>query len=53
MDLLDHGASIVEVQTLLGHESLATTRRYLTARPHELRDAVASLAATQALRPAQ
>jgi site-specific recombinase XerD len=49
MDLLDNGASIVEVQTLLGHESLATTRRYLTARPHELRDAVQSLASSRAL----
>ncbi len=41
MDLLDHGASIVEVQATLGHESVATTRRYLTARPHQLREAVA------------
>lgn len=50
MDLLDNGASIVEVQTLLGHESLATTRRYLTARPHELRDAVSATAAGRAIR---
>jgi len=49
MDLLDHGASIVEVQTLLGHESVATTRHYLTARPHELRDAVAATSAVAAL----
>ena len=49
MDLLDNGASIVKVQTLLGHESLATTRRYLKARPHELRDAVQSLASSRAL----
>ena len=49
MDLLDNGAPIVEVQTLLGHESLATTRRYLKARPHELRDAAQSLASSRAL----
>ncbi len=49
MDLLDNGASIVEVQSLLGHESLATTRRYLTARPHELRGAIQSLTSSQAL----
>jgi len=50
MDLLDHGASIVEVQTLLGHESIATTRRYLTARPHQLRDAINATTTSTALR---
>ena len=50
MDLLDHGASIVEVQALLRHESVATTRRYLTARPHQLRDAVAATSTGAALR---
>ena len=50
MDLLDNGASIVEVQTLLGHESLATTRRYLTARPHELRNAIIATTTSAALR---
>ncbi len=49
MDLLDHGANIVEVQRLLGHESLNTTRRYLDARPHELRNAIASLASVHQL----
>jgi len=49
MDLLDTGASIVEVQTLLGHESISTTRRYLTARPHELRDAIQATAASRSV----
>ena len=31
---------MVEVQQLLGHESLDTTRRYLEATANELRDAV-------------
>jgi site-specific recombinase XerD len=50
MDLLDHGASIVEAQELLGHKSIATTRRYLKARPHELRDAIAATSSGAALR---
>lgn len=41
MDLLGHGADIVELQTLLGHASLNTTRRYLSAQPDHLRTAVA------------
>ncbi|MPZ54625.1 MAG: tyrosine-type recombinase/integrase [Acidimicrobiia bacterium] len=49
MDLLDHGATIIEVQRLLGHASLNTTRRYLDARPDELRNAVASLESVRAL----
>ncbi|NND85209.1 MAG: tyrosine-type recombinase/integrase [Acidimicrobiia bacterium] len=42
MDLLGHGADIVELQTLLGHASLNTTRRYLAAQPDQLRAAVAT-----------
>lgn len=42
MDLLGHGADIVELQTLLGHASLNTTRRYLAAQPDKLRAAVAT-----------
>ena len=34
------GANVVEVQQLLGHSSLDTTRRYLEATANELRDAV-------------
>jgi integrase/recombinase XerD len=49
MDLLDHGADVVELQTLLGHASLNTTRRYLTARPDRLRDAIATSAAAAAI----
>lgn len=49
MDLLDHGADVVELQTLLGHSSLNTTRRYLTARPDRLRDAVSTSAASSAI----
>jgi site-specific recombinase XerD len=38
---LEGGATnVVEVQQLLGHESLDTTRRYLEATINELRDAV-------------
>ena len=50
MDVLDNGASIVEVQSLLGHESIATTRRYLMARPDGLRGAVTATASGAALR---
>lgn len=49
MDLLDHGADVVELQTLLGHSSLNTTRRYLTARPDRLRQAVSTSAAAAAI----
>lgn len=50
MDVLDNGASIVEVQSLLGHESIATTRRYLMARPDGLRGAVTATSSGAALR---
>ncbi len=49
MDLLSHGADIVELQTLLGHSSLNTTRRYLTAQPDQLRAAIATSAASAAI----
>ncbi|HSH22810.1 MAG TPA: tyrosine-type recombinase/integrase [Acidimicrobiales bacterium] len=37
---LEGGANVVEVQQLLGHASLDTTKRYLEATANELRDAV-------------
>ena len=37
---LEGGANVLEVQQLLGHASLDTTRRYLEATANELRDAV-------------
>ena len=37
---LEGGATVVEVQQLLGHSSLDTTKRYLEATANELRDAV-------------
>lgn len=49
MDLLTHGADIVELQTLLGHSSLNTTRRYLTAQPDALRSAISTSAASAAI----
>src|ERR687885_403626 len=36
---LETGADVVEVQELLGHSSLNTTRRYLEATASQLRDA--------------
>lgn len=35
---LEGGANVVEVQQLLGHASLDTTKRYLEATANELRD---------------
>lgn len=49
MDLLSHGADVVELQTLLGHSSLNTTRRYLSAQPDHLRAAVETSAASSAI----
>lgn len=49
MDLLGHGADVVELQTLLGHSSLNTTRRYLSAQPDHLRAAVETSAASSAI----
>ena len=37
---LETGADVVEVQELLGHDSLNTTRRYLEATASQLRDVV-------------
>ncbi|MFN0027316.1 MAG: tyrosine-type recombinase/integrase [Acidimicrobiales bacterium] len=47
---LDHGVHVVELQELLGHSSLETTRRYLDATAAQLRHAVASHPAQAALR---
>lgn len=47
---LDHGVGVVELQELLGHANLDTTRRYLDATGAQLRDAVAAHPAQAALR---
>lgn len=47
---LDNGVHVVELQELLGHASLDTTRRYLDATAAQLRHAVASHPAQAALR---
>jgi len=47
---LDHGVDVVELQELLGHASLDTTRRYLEATAAGLRDAIAAHPAQAALR---
>ncbi len=44
------GANVLEVQQLLGHSSLDTTRRYLEATANELTDAVRAHPSQQALR---
>ncbi|MDY7101994.1 MAG: tyrosine-type recombinase/integrase [Actinomycetota bacterium] len=47
---LDHGVDVVELQELLGHASLETTRRYLEATGARLREAVAAHPAQATLR---
>lgn len=47
---LDSGVHVVELQELLGHASLDTTRRYLDANAAKLRHAVATHPAQAALR---
>jgi integrase/recombinase XerD len=49
--LIEHGASLVEVQQLLGHASLATTQIYLATRPDQLRTAVAANPINTQLQP--
>jgi len=39
-DALQAGADVVELQALLGHASLDTTRRYLDATAEGLRDVI-------------
>ncbi len=50
---LDSGASVVEVQRLMGHRSLETTKRYLDVVGGGLEDAVAAHASRQLLRAAR
>jgi integrase/recombinase XerD len=47
---LDHGVDVVELQELLGHSSLDTTRRYLDSTAAGLRQAIAAHPAQAALR---
>ena len=47
---LDHGIDVVELQELLGHSSLDTTRRYLEATGQQLREAIRAHPAQTALR---
>ncbi|MEA3217656.1 MAG: integrase/recombinase XerC [Acidimicrobiia bacterium] len=47
---LDHGVDVVELQELLGHSSLDTTRRYLDATAAGLREAIAAHPAQAALK---
>ena len=47
---LEAGADVVELQELLGHASLETTRRYLSATAQGLRHVIQSHPAQEALR---
>ena len=47
---LDHGTDMVELQEILGHASLDTTRGYLEATGAQIRTAVRSHPSQQAIR---
>ena len=49
-DALQAGADVVELQALLGHASLDTTRRYLDATAEGLRDVITGHPSQIALR---
>jgi site-specific recombinase XerD len=51
-EALEAGADVVELQELLGHASLETTRRYLSATAQGLRHVIASHPSQAALREA-